>query len=197
MKKALTFIEIVFVIVIIGIISAVLAPNFQSESLPKAAHQLASHIRYTQHLALMDDRFANADNWHQSRWHIRFGANSIYSVGRDNNRNGSLNSSEIASNPSDRNLMLTGDITLAGVADANYTRELNLAEKYGIQTNWCNNAGISFDYLGRPISSNSAGDTTPYTNMLMQNPCIITLTDQNNDANITIEPETGYVHINF
>lgn len=86
MKKAFTMLELVFVIVIVGILSYFVASSFQRNPLREAADQLVSHIRYTQHLAMIDDKFvpspefskeaSNASklletqNWYKGRWHI-------------------------------------------------------------------------------------------------------------------------------
>ena len=76
MKKAFTMLELIFVIVIVGILSFIAASSFQRNTLREAADQLVSHIRYTQHLAMMDDKFksngANAQNWFRENWQIRF-----------------------------------------------------------------------------------------------------------------------------
>ena len=56
-KKAFSLIELIFVIVIIGILSSVLVPRFDRPTLIEAAHQIISHIRYTQHLAMVDNKF--------------------------------------------------------------------------------------------------------------------------------------------
>ena len=61
MKKAFTMLELVFVIVIIGILAVVAMPSFQRDTLQEAGNQIISHIRYTQHLAMMDDKFNPAD----------------------------------------------------------------------------------------------------------------------------------------
>ena len=50
MKHAFTMIELVFVIVIAGILSAMIASSFDGNNLRQAADQIVSHIRYTQHL---------------------------------------------------------------------------------------------------------------------------------------------------
>ena len=61
MKKAFTMLELVFVLVVIGILAAVMIPNMQSTALREAAIQVVSHIRYTQHLAMIDDKFDTTD----------------------------------------------------------------------------------------------------------------------------------------
>ncbi|MCF6310454.1 MAG: type II secretion system GspH family protein, partial [Sulfurimonas sp.] len=57
MKKAFTMLELVMVIVVIGILAAVMLPRVASDRLAEAATQVISHIRYTQHLAMVDDQF--------------------------------------------------------------------------------------------------------------------------------------------
>jgi len=76
--------ELVFVIVIVGILSFVAASSFQRNTLREAADQVVSHIRYTQHLAMMDDKFVpnitlapnglqrEVDYWYKGRWQIAF-----------------------------------------------------------------------------------------------------------------------------
>ena len=60
-KKAFTLLEIVFVIVVIGILATVILQRRQDNSLREAALQLISDIRYTQHLALTDDKYNPKD----------------------------------------------------------------------------------------------------------------------------------------
>ena len=47
--------ELVFVIVIIGILAAAIIPRMDRDSIYEASEQLLSHIRYTQHLAMTDN----------------------------------------------------------------------------------------------------------------------------------------------
>ncbi len=59
--RAFTMLELIFVIVVVGILSFMAASSFQRNTVQEATDQLLSHIRYTQHLAMMDDKF-NAGN---------------------------------------------------------------------------------------------------------------------------------------
>ena len=72
MKKAFTMLELVFVIVIVGILSYFVSSSFQRNPLREAADQVVSHIRYTQHLAMIDDKFDPND--------ARFKSNPNYSA---------------------------------------------------------------------------------------------------------------------
>ena len=71
MKKAFTLLELVFVLVVIGILAAFMIPSTRTNPAVDAAIQLESHIRYTQHLAMIDDKFdANNTRWYRNLWKI-------------------------------------------------------------------------------------------------------------------------------
>jgi prepilin-type N-terminal cleavage/methylation domain-containing protein len=215
MKKAFTLVELVLVVVIIGIVSAVIVPRYNRSTLGEAAHQIISHIRYTQHLALMDDKHDPTDpNWFQSRWQIDFrdpSADKVYyTIYQDLNRNGSastvVSKNEIAKNPLNPKQLLTALSTNEAVN----SKEMLLSEKYGISeitfSSSCSYYGsqrISFDYLGRPLYGNPKALDGVYNDnygttgaRLIRTTCVITLKDRdNNTKQIAIEPETGYAHI--
>ena len=217
--------ELVFVIVVVGILAATMAPRFDRDNLQEAADQVISHIRYTQHLAMVDDKFTTNDSkWFKGRWQIHFynnsGSNSQWSyiVFSDfkNNHTGNPDKDEIARNPEDPNRYLTGGTSGTAIIhfdDNESTKELNIGNKYGIEdvkfSNGCNGnvKYISFDYLGRPFNSFPANlpyelPSTGYPKLLTKR-CIIKLCTVSNcntasnkeQISIAIEPETGYTHI--
>lgn len=64
MKKAFTLLEIIFVVLVIGIISVVLVPKFNSIIVSEKVIKLIAKIRYTQHLAIIDNKYDTSDeNW--------------------------------------------------------------------------------------------------------------------------------------
>jgi prepilin-type N-terminal cleavage/methylation domain-containing protein len=216
MKKAFTMIELVFVIVVVGILSALIAPNFQRNSVREAADQLISHIRYTQHLAMIDDKYDTADSkWFQKRWQLLIGQSNsgtyntggyyAYTIFSDTSASGNPDPGEIAINPLDNTKLLSGGFSnTLDWEDEQATKALNIGAKYGITnvtTSGC--AGgkrIAFDYLGRPIKGNISGDISPYratsaTISLLTSQCDITISDGTTSVTIEIEPETGYAHI--
>ena len=211
-KTAFTLIEIVFVIVIIGILSAVLAPSIKRATLQECADQIASHIRYTQQLALNDNKFnPNVQDWYKTRWQIFFQNANVYNdqhisytIYSNLNKNTNANSSEIAKNPLNPKQVLSGGTVGASYGTANVTKSMNIGHKYGITnvtfSNNCNNAKrIAFDYLGRPLKSDVRTLTNKYKagaiNRLLQQNCSITISDGTNSKTIVITPETGYVYI--
>lgn len=209
MKRfAFTLLEFVFVIIVIGILAVLAMPNFRGNPLQTAAEQVASHIRYTQHLAMVDDIFNPTDpTWWQTRWQIQFenaapNPGKIYVIYRNLNKDTNENDNEIARDPLTRQLMKGADKDIA-IPPFKYMDNLLISKKYGI-TNvifsaGCNASGptsnrIGFDNLGRPYTrSNSA--ISPYVN-LMTVDCNITLVHPDGNATITVSPETGYVSVN-
>ena len=214
MKKAFTMIELVLVIIIVGIISATIVPQIGKTSLDRCAQQVLHHIRYTQHLAMMDNKFdPNDQYWYRSRWQLDFrdpSGKAFYTIYQDLNRNGSASThaskDEIAKNPLNPKQLLTA-LSTSGAVN---TKEMNLKEKYGITaitfSSSCSYYGsqrISFDYLGRPLYGNPTALDAKYNDnfgstgvRLIQNKCTITLTDtDNNSRKIVIMPETGYSYI--
>jgi len=123
---AFAMLELVFVIAVIGIISALALPRFNRDNLQEAADQLVSHIRYTQHLAIQDDKFNPSDDeWFLGRWRIRIYKNLsftntkcpketfdniwTYTIFADSaGYSGNPNLTEIARNPLDSNQLLSG-----------------------------------------------------------------------------------------
>jgi prepilin-type N-terminal cleavage/methylation domain-containing protein len=153
-----TILELVFVIVVIGIISVLALPRLDRDNLQEAADQVLSHIRYTQHLAMQDDKFDPDDNdWFKGRWRIRFfedlsftnkacpnedyddiWAYTIYTDGPTYTNNPNL--SEMARNPSNTNQYLSGGYnnTLCvdnadNSADAQSMASMQLNTAYGIK----------------------------------------------------------------
>lgn len=179
MRKAFTMIELVFILVVIGILAATIIPRTRTNPVQEAAIDLVSKIRYTQHLALINDKYDAADNvWFKNRWQIVFAGNT-YSIQHNN-----------------------------GVDFAKDTlhksKDLDSVELKGLDavtlTAGCNGESIiSFDYLGRPLLGTLAATTSAYTaagdGRLLSTICTINLTNGSKTVQLDIHPETGYVRI--
>ena len=209
-NKAFTLIEIIFVIVIIGIMSAILAPSVKRATMQEAADQLASHIRYTQYLALQDNKFEhNNSNWYKGRWQLLFGKSAFtdnkytYTIFSDKSGySGSPGVTEMAKNPLNPSQFLSGGYSgVLQTSDSRAMKELNIGKKYDISSvnfsGGCSGLRISFDYLGRPINGNPRTQSQKYNNRLIKTDCIITLTNSVGESKrIIVTPETGYVYVN-
>ncbi len=201
MKKAFTMLELVIVIVIIGILAATVTPAFQRDTDAEAAQQFMNHVRYTQHLAMVDDKFdPNRANWFLSRWQIRLNTNGKYVIGSDDNLDGDLVESELATNPLDASRRLDGGIIttdssiVTSELDLNSAYNANIAFSAGCGGVGVNPLIIAFDHLGRPLLGDISGDATSYpVNRLLRNDCNITFSGGGEGhVVVTITPETGY-----
>ncbi|MDO9057271.1 MAG: prepilin-type N-terminal cleavage/methylation domain-containing protein [Sulfuricurvum sp.] len=203
MKRfAFTLLELVFVIIVIGILAVLAMPNFSTNPLQQAAEQVAGHIRYTQHLAMMEDKFDPTDpTWYASLWRIRFYEsgtpdNYYYTVFSD------LDKGSDADYGAGKRELAIDPLTKINMHDASNNHNMDLTGSFGISSvsSTCDNGWIElfFDNLGRPyIDSITTGANPPYSGLL-QNDCNITLVHQTDgNATITIAPETGYVSVSY
>jgi len=205
-RPAFTLLELVFVIVILGILAAMTLPRLERDLKQEAADSILSDIRYTQHLALMDNmhEFDNPQ-WQRKFWKIMFydcTGDQYYMVGSDSNGDsGSLfDENEAATDPVNGKPMFNS----CGTADkSGYSDRIFITDKYGITnvtaSSACSNSGankyIGFDHLGRPhygFQTSSPPDFASY----MSATCTFTFTMTDGDTfSINILPETGYAQI--
>ena len=165
--------ELVFVIIVVGIIAVTLVPKMQDRPLYQATLDLVSQIRYAQHLALVDDKLDKNDvEWFKKRWQIRFDGNK-YSIVSDAG-------THYAAAPQDASLEID---------------HIDLHKKYGVTLTACSDT-ISFDHVGRPLFGDLSSMTAPYDKShIRSSECDINLSDGREMKTIKVTPETGYVRI--
>lgn len=191
MKKAFTLIELVFVMIVLAILAFALWPTKQPTQALEAARQIVAHIRYTQHLALNDDKFAThtdtdgtkqniAKDWYKRLWRITFSNGGVdkkcknggwrYAVyqniaGNLSDKGQPNGANEAAMNPAQAGKVLSA--CYSGLS-TNTSDELNLGQTYKIENiDFSEFAaggiqGIIFDELGRAYPRGEW--TTPYGN---------------------------------
>jgi len=218
-KSAFTMIELVFVIIIMGILASIAMDSTDRDLKQEAAETILSHIRLAQQLALSDNkhRSDNDVRWQRAYWQFSMeicGDDIAYRVGSDISLGGGVNGlskNESAINPVDGKYIFSDDCQNLATDE---TPSVLLSKKFGIlasgvtASGGCDRNQILFDYLGRPHSKNItyAGATNinpKYFDNIMQQDCNFTFTlqtDQDNDGNpdtftITIEAETGHSFI--
>ena len=206
-SRAFTMIELVMVIVVIGILAALAIPRMERDNRQEAADNILSAIRYTQHLALIDDKTDPFDgNWQQKLWMIQFfgGNNAYYIIGSDTNKNGSISKTESAIDPANGKYMHnTGGF--AAAAANNESPNIFLGHKYGINavsnSGGCTSKHIAFDHLGRPFSGLRVTPTGTLAGndyaKYMTDDCNLTFSFTGGEDNLTIiiPKETGYAYI--
>lgn len=206
-KPAFTLLELVFVIVVLGIIVSMAMSRMDRDLKQEAADSILSNIRHTQHLALMDNKHMfNNPNWQQRFWKIMFSTCSngdhFFRVGSDDDMDsgGSFEESEAATDPlSGKPLYLADN---GDCSDATVSSEMFIGKKFGVTVaNGLTGTGcagikhIGFDHLGRPHVSFGAS-ATPNYGSYMATQCTFRFTMSDGDTfDINIAPETGYATI--
>ncbi len=213
-RPAFTMIELVMVIVVLGILAALAMPRLDRDLRQEAADTILSNIRYTQHLALTDNKhmFNNA-KWQQRFWRIVFstctGNDRYFMVGTDDDMEDSTNAffdqSEAALDPrTGKPLFWTNGQDCSNGGNGDVSEEVFISKKYGITavvssgscSNTANSMGhIGFDNLGRPHYGFSSS-TQPNYSSIITSKCTFTFTLSDGDTfAIDIEPQTGYAYI--
>ena len=206
--------ELIMVIIILGILSSLAIPRMDRDYKQEASDSMLSHIRYTQHLALTDNKHKfDKAKWQQRFWRIVFGTctgnNRFFMIGTDDNMETSSNAffsrNEAAIDPSTSKpfFWVSGQACPNG-GDGTSSEEVFISKKYGIKTILAGGgcAGttatmghIGFDNFGRPHYG-FGSSTQPNYNSLITQACKFTFTLSDDDTfSITIQPETGYAQI--
>ena len=192
--------ELIVVILIVGILAVTVMSRFESSRLIPAQDQLVGHLRYTQHLAMNDDRYDPSNVlWHQERWQMLLSAPTVsgdptreyalYVIFSDRDHGGFPSTAEIAVSPLDSEALgtPTGQFpTYQGITKVSLHFGISdIASSCG--------SHIAFDQMGRPYGFSGAHNNL-YRDLLPTQ-CIITITHPDEgDARICIEPFTGYIH---
>ena len=204
-KSAFTMIELVFVIVVLGILASLAMGRMDRDLKQEAATTILSHIRLAQQLALRDNKHRSDNNsaWQRAYWQIAFDCTSDckYTIATDLDLDASLKKIESALDPTDGKYLFND-----GGISTDMSKKVLLENEFGIHaifpSSGCTGSdSIAFDYLGRPYIRNSTSNND-FSN-IMTTDCNLTftlLTDEDNDGYsdtfvITIKSETGHSFI--
>lgn len=218
-KPAFTLLELIFVIVALGIIASVAISRLERDHLNDAANQILQDIRYTQHLALMDDKTQPGNNlWQRRLWSISFascnsGNTWYYGIGSDDDNNSANNAFDIgeaATDPSSGLPMFGTTVLCENDGDSTVSKRSYITAKYGVtNVNFASDCNIAigmsgtsgaaryigFDFMGRPHRGYAASDIPDYSSV-MHVDCTIEFTMSDSQTfQITIEDQTGRAFI--
>jgi len=204
---AFTMLELTIVLIVVGILAALVVPRMERDRTQEAIDNVLSAIRYTKHLALMDNKheFNNA-SWQRKFWQIQFEScandtGMFYTIGSDEDEGGDIDRDEAAVDPvSGQPYFWRNTSKCTNGGDGTASPNIFLTKLYGVTSvsgsGGCNNIQyIGFDHLGRP-HINFSTSTDPSSDNLMYDPCIFTFTVKGSDSfQIRIEPETGFISV--
>jgi type II secretory pathway pseudopilin PulG len=214
-------IELIFVIVVLGILASLAMGRMDRDLREEASETILSHIRLAQQLALTDNKHRkdNNKNWQRAYWRFEYGkcrnttnldgtAEYYYRVGSAVTLDTGFNKDESAINPIDGKYLYT--MNRCEKLEKDESPTILISKEFGINRirkyGGCSSVQhIAFDYLGRPhhqIASYGAADFSK----IMIKDCKIKFemsTDVNNDGEINgndsftiqIKAETGYSYI--
>jgi hypothetical protein len=204
MKKSFSLLELIFIIVIISIISAIIMPKVQHSKLDLAGQRVILYLKYTRYLAFVDNKLkVDDDMWYKERWTMKF-KNCEANIGglyfivySDKNHKGHPNKNECAKDPITLKWLYSFHNCISGDDKSKYvllTKEYGVS-KIEISCNSTNTIGsISFGANGEVYSRLGINPLEKDKYKLTQT-CFITLFDkEENFIKIAIEPYTGFIH---
>ena len=190
--KAFTMIELIVVIVVTGILLINILPRLERDDLRIATEQIIRHIRYTQHIAMVNDVYdATKPLWFKAMWRISFRSNNCYVVSSNTDFDMNYDRNESAEDPLDKRLLYSNNKCIQIASD---NSNMFLSDQYQIDSIEFNSACgdnrfIAFDHMGRPHK------TLTKVNDLLSSKCTITLSSGLRAGVIEIHPQTGYVKV--
>lgn len=221
MKKAFTLIEVIFIIVVVGILSTIAISRFNSKDLLRGAEMVARDIEYVKHLAVIDDNRVPNDMIQKHENNSNFWAITFIGIGGDPKMSifkytnpsinyGTVQTAVVDYLDKEKFLTLTvrngkdDDIIDGSVIKT--SPRVWLKKTYSINkidTSDCN----AEDYTGRhsintlffneegiPYIANSSGGTFWYFQKLKEI-CTLKIKAGSDTKCIDIYPETGYVKV--
>jgi len=223
MKKSFSLIELIIIIIVVGILYSSINVTLANTSLNQAADQIISHINYTRHLAIVDNKFQyyptnsstiegnRSKYWFKQWWQIRISQKTsgeyfyeVFSDSPDFNRVGGP-VSEYGLEPINKKY-LAGNYNV-DTAD----KKLKLTDYFDIKKILYNNIEVTssirliFDNYGNVYSlegkQGDGEDINPYDKNerkpLLQMAKITLCKDNNCEKNISIciSPKIGNVYL--
>jgi len=205
-RTAFTMLELIFALVVVAILALLALPRFERDLRQEARTNIITALRYTQHLALIDDKLDISDsNWQRKLWKISFVTSTqsnrafFYTISSDRNNNGHISKDESAIDPTNGKYIYNnnGDTTI----HSDESPTIFIGKQFGINSitfaGGCTAQHIAFDQMGRPHSSITTA-TDDYSSY-MRADCHITFgfaTASIEPLVVTIAQETGSISAN-
>ena len=203
--RAFTMIELVFVIVVLGILAAVALPRLDTEKTQEGVDHIISYLRLTQQMALSDHKH----NWDDKRWQRTYWQLKIESCSDGGltltvgsgvpDDEGNFDRGNALIDPSDKKpLHFVNTNGCKQVTDTTVSENVYITKLFGIEsvsfTGGCKGRYIGFDRLGRPHFGFGKSNAPTFSSVV-KTTCKLTITyGDGTEKIIHIEPFTGYIH---
>jgi len=201
MKRGFSLLELIFIILVVGIIASQSIQKNNLSKLTLAKNQIILHLKYTRYIAMLDNKYDYEDIlWHKKRWSLKFEhcdkdiGGLFYSVYSDANGGGGVNKEEVLKDPLTNNYIFATSCKKDSLYDKSkfvlLTKEYEI-ENIDVSCNETATIGqISFGYDGKVYAKNGKNEEE----YEIKEPCKIKLYDKHNQSEeIIIYPNSGYI----
>ena len=210
-STAFTMIELVFVIVVLGILASLAMGRMDRDLKQEASETILSHIRLAQQLALRDNKHRKDNNalWQRAYWRFEYGkcrnttnddgtAEYYYRVGSAVTLDTGFNKNESAINPIDGKYLYT--MNKCDDLQSDESPTVLISKKFGINKirkyGGCSRVQhIAFDYLGRPHHQIASYNSADFSKIMHRDCRLKFEMTSGNSFTIEIEAETGHAFI--
>ncbi len=201
MKKTFLILELVFVIVILGILYTVFTPKLPNYKLDEVTNRVLIYLNYVRYKALVDDKFEmfepESNNWYKGRWTLKFmrcredkGGGIYFTIYSESNDTGQINQKESLKDPLTNKYIYTSNSCEKNPANSPFALLKNYdIEDVQISCNTTTSIGqISFGVDGKVYTQLSS------ENLELKKPCTIKFISKTKEfKDIIIYPKTGYI----
>jgi competence protein ComGC len=202
--RAFSILELLLVLLIISILSTIFIQNSNQSNYSKideACEQILTHLKYTRHLAMIDNRFdPTQEMWFRSRWRIKFlkcreNRGIYYTIFSDKNLKGTPNKDESIKDPLSKKWLYVSNWCTQKedeYAKVLLTKEFDISS-IELSCNATSSFGeIIFDYRGKPY--NKFGyDSNDAFKYALSEPCYLKIINSKAQSRtIIIQNETGF-----
>lgn len=201
-KKGFSLLELIFVIILIGIISSFFVFKNIDSSLDEASKRLVLYLKYTRYQALIDDKFdKDDDEWFRKRYSFRLRRCSndtglYYTIHSDTNKNGYISKSETLKDPLSDKYIYSSNTCEEVSSNSKYVLLTKNFDIQSVDVSCNETSSLGMIVFGNDGKIYSRFDDIDALNYEINEPCNITLYDKNNNnKTIVVVPNTGYIYL--
>lgn len=204
LKKSFSILELIFIIILIGIINSQVSHKNNLSKIKLAKQQLILHLKYVRYIAMVDNKYDKDDPlWFRKRWTVKFlNCNKTiggiyYIIYSDENKNGYISKDETLKDPLTNSYIYSYQCKEDKIYDKNnlvlLTKQYDITN-IDISCNSTTTIGqFSFGNNGEVYTRLSTNENKSEENRL-NTICKISIYDKfNNQEIIEIHPITGQI----